>query len=505
MGTPPRATLRNSWPSFEQKKTTFELLGKKLFPSQLKASEWIIGPRLQPKVVQVMGGERAGKSHWTACEVASLVPWCELIFFVGQEYENTEAEFNYLTENMRRLGVLADVSTPKRASWHMDIISGTHIETRSFTRGPDTLITTGKAPDLVVLCEAGLLDEENFLAAYARVAERRGAVIMSGTMKRAKPWYVALYRELQSDDNIYNGKSYSFPTWENISVYPKGMDDPTLQALRMALGDDLFRERFGAEPVPSPLLVFGREFSYKDHVRKVGYDPLLPLWLAVDPGYAGAYAVLVVQAASNSDVRVIDEFYQQYATWHDAVSWLRNRPYVEKSGGLITNISRAVMDIAGGQHHGDRSQIEQWRDSTGIEFLTQVVPIETGINRLRDFLRSPFNGQPRITIDPSCEGLIWELTEGERYPQDVLGNPIREQPVDAHNHARKALSYLLVNAFGESDFARPLPNKPGTNMYSSVGPIEEPAMTRSPAGGIRFLKPRAGTRRLWRGLPTETA
>lgn len=456
-----------AWPTWTQKRTTMRHLRATLFPAQDEASRFLTGPRTVPSVVQVIGGERAGKSQWTAYETVMLMPWCDLIFLCGLEYDNTRREFEYVEEALRKLGALKSVNKPRRAQWEMISATGCRIATLSFTRGVDAIITTGLAPDLVVLCEAGLLDLEHFNAAYARVAEKRGAVIMAGTLKRAKPWYVALYRELQTDANPYHGRSFSFPSWENQTVYPRGRADETIKAMEQALGDLVFRERFGAEPVPSPLLVFGHEFAYATHVKHVDYDPDLPLWIAVDPGYAGAYAVLIVQAASASDVRVIDEFYRQYATWDEAVAWLRERPYVHQNEkGRILNIERAVMDIAGTQHHGDKSQVERWRDTTGINFLCQPVPIETGISRLRDFLRSPFNGKPRIAIAPRCEGLLWELTEGEQYPKDSAGNPVKEAPVDANNHARKALSYLLVNAFGVSDFSQPLTVKPGANPFA---------------------------------------
>ncbi len=481
----PRATV---WPTLTAKMRTWRRLGVQLYPAQLAASTALAGPRDRPRVVQVIGGERAGKSQWTAHEVTALLPWCDLVYLAGDNYANTEREFEYIEDNLRRLNVLAAVRKPQAGQWDMTCATGARIATLSFERGADALIATGQAPDLVVLCEAGLLDEDHFLAAFARVAERRGAVILSGTLKRARPWYVALYRQLQSSDNPYAGRSFALPSWENLSIYPAGRNDPTIKALEAALGDVLFRERIGAEPVPSPLLVFGREFDYAKHVRKVDYDPALPIWIAVDPGYAGAYALLVVQAASASDVRVIDEFYRQYETWDKAVDWLRQRDYIRQDGNRITNVELAVMDVAGRQHHADKSQIEQWRDATGIEFRCEPVSIETGISRLRDFLKSPFNGQPRITIAPRCEGLLWELAEGEQYPRDQAGNPIKERPIDAHNHARKALSYLLVAAFGESDFAAPRQVRPGHNPFADKTSRVGVELVRTEAGRLMFAR-----------------
>lgn len=50
-----------------------------MFPSQLEASRVLVGKRTAARVVQVLGGERAGKSQWAGYEVAALLPgatWC---------------------------------------------------------------------------------------------------------------------------------------------------------------------------------------------------------------------------------------------------------------------------------------------------------------------------------------------------------------------------------------------------------------------------------------------
>jgi len=445
------------WPTWAEKQVTLTRLGVSLFPNQEAASHYLCGTRSVPSVVQIIGGERAGKSDWAGNEMTCLMPWCKLIYIAGAGYENTHPEYEYLEDNLRRLGALEKPLKPKMGAWSLETHWGereiTRVETISFSKqGSDALIATGKAPDLIVLCEAGLLEEAEFIAAYTRVAERRGAVLAIGTLKRSKPWYVALYRQLQQA-NDYNGKSFSFPSWQNTVIYPGGEHDPAINALRNALGPTRFIERIGAEPVPSPLLVFGQEFDYNLHVKKCYYEPELPIGLACDPGYAGAYALLVIQTPSSSEVRVIDEFYEQYATWDKCVDWLRSRPYIKQTEqGWLQNINRAVMDIAGTAHHGDRSQVEQWRGETGIKFRTNPVPISLGISRLRDFLRSPFAwDMSRLQIDPKCEGLIWELQEGEQYPKDAEGNPIREYPLDANNHSRKALSYFLIDAYGRGD------------------------------------------------------
>ena len=439
------------WPTIQHKQAQFKRFGYTPHPGQAPAHEALEVDRDESQVIQVIGGERAGKSTVAAHEAAALVPWSSLIFLAGESYENTEPEFAILLADLRASGNLASSSTPKKGQWQAFTTTGCEIRSVSFARdGPDALIATGKAPDVVLLCEAGLLDFNHFLAAFGRVAEKRGLVLASGTLKGAKPWYAEKYREFQGE-NTYNGRGVSVPSWANLSVYPGGEGDPVIQQLRKAYDDLTFRERFGAEPVPSSLLVFGRQFRHEDHVKEMEYIAGLPVEIAIDPGYAGAYAVEVVQWVGASEVRVIDEWYQQYATWHEAVEWMRKQPWGDQVKG-------GVGDHAIHQHHADRSQYEQWL-SAGVSLRSQPVSIADGIDRMRSFLRSPFTGTPRLMVDPRCKGLIWELASGEMYKPDPDGRPLSEKPIDRDNHARKALSYWLIDHFGRRDMTRRRPPK----------------------------------------------
>lgn len=446
------------WPTRRQKQRLFEEFGYEPSALQARAHEMIRPGLGLPQVGLILGGERAGKSHVTGYEAAALAAfWADLVFIAGVEYDNCEPEFEYMTEALDRIHLVEGTSKPKRGQWFAWLSTGCEIRTISFRqRGPDALIATGKAPDLIVLSEAGLVQFSHFQAAFTRVAEKRGAVLAAGTLKAALPWYAEKYRQFQGD-NPYHGRAVSLPSWGNPVVYPGGRQDPTILAIEATFKDMdwQFRERFGAEPVPSGLLVFGREFSHELHVKAQEYDPELPVEVAIDPGYAGAYAVLVMQWTGSSDVRVIDEFYQQYATWDVAVTWVKGLPYAER-------IKAGVGDVAIHQHHADRSQFENWQAS-GIQLRSQAVGIQDGIDRMRSFLRSPFNAQPRVQIDPRCTGLIWEYGR-ESYPADQDGQPAKERPIDNHNHARKALSYWLVDHFGVSDMERPKA-KPGRRRF----------------------------------------
>ena len=153
----------------------------------------------------------------------------------------------------------------------------------------------------------------------------------------------------------------------------------------------------------------------------------------------GAYAVLAV-AKRGAEIFVLDEVYMQYAIAAHVIDECKRRswwPYV-RSG---------VIDIAGRQHHAAPSQIQIWAAQANLPLRSHRVWINDGIDRLRTFLRDPGSGEPRITFSPRCQALIGEFAN-YRYHEPREHRPISEMPIDADNHAIKALCYWLFDRFG---------------------------------------------------------
>ena len=115
------------WPLLSQKSATFYRLNYTPNPYQ-----WPIH-RSPADVVQLVGAEGAGKSHVAASELVANVPWCNLIYIVGQNYTNTHAEFNYMVQFLLQLGAVKidAISTPKQGAWTMQTLTGCTIKTLS--------------------------------------------------------------------------------------------------------------------------------------------------------------------------------------------------------------------------------------------------------------------------------------------------------------------------------------------------------------------------------------
>jgi hypothetical protein len=390
---------------------------------------------------QVAGGERGGKSYWTAMEMlAWLCATDGPVWIIGPTYELARPEFLHLVPAAQQCDLLepGSLSMPRSGPCSFRTRLGAQVVTKS-GQDPETL--AGIAPAGVAMVEAAQQGYEVFLRLRGRVAETRGPLVMSGTFETSLGWYPEVWQRWQGD-NTDGGKSFSLPTWSNLAVFPGGRDDPEIRALEATYPPDVFMERFGAVPCPPATLVF-KEFSHIQHV-KACYGPQLwdhadsvQCW--IDPGWAGAYAVEAV-ALQHGQVFNFDEIYAQGRTAQDIIGEITQREWWPK-------VSRLVIDVAGGQHQGMESHIEIWQRLTGKPVVAQPVPIPDGIQRHRTFLRDPASGESRLYHDPRCKGIIREYGQ-YKYAEYKEGRPERELPIDADNHGLKAIAYGLVANFG---------------------------------------------------------
>jgi hypothetical protein len=214
-----------------------------------------------PSMVKlVAGGERGGKSRLGGTEIIANTPDGSLIWIVGPEYEQAQAEFQYAYEDFQTLGALdGRASMPDTGQWHMCLKGGVEIETKT---GQEVMRLAGKAPSGILMVEAGQQPFDVFLKLFARTAEGRargeGWLTLLGTFEKGRRWYAELFRQMQGP-NQYGGRSFSLPTWSNLAVFSAGRNDPAIKAIEAGLTAEMFRERFGGEPVAHEDQVFRGE------------------------------------------------------------------------------------------------------------------------------------------------------------------------------------------------------------------------------------------------------
>ena len=233
-------------------------------------------------------------------------------------------------------------------------------------------------------------------------------------------------------------------------MYPGGKEDPEILALRDNSPDQFFLERIEGIPCPPTGLVF-TEFRADLHLDDVKYEPGLPVHIWMDPGYAGAYAVEVVQIV-DEQVRVIDEVYERGLVTDEIIRVCQSREWWQ-------DVQFGAIDVAGTQHQAMAAPTEVWLKQTGLYLANQRVRINEGTERLKGFFKpDPLSGRPKIVISPRAAGVLSELgaapnpfdgqTRVYKWKTDRDGNIVGQSPEDKYNHGVKALIYGIVDRFG---------------------------------------------------------
>ena len=397
----------------------------------------------------VAGGVQAGKSMVASKYLIGRFLENDepgLYWLVAADYERTRAEFEYLVEDFASMGLLKEAS--KRVDPGRIILADdTRIETKS-AKDPRTLAM--RAPNGIIGCEASQLDLETFHRLRGRCAPKRGWMFLGGTFEGSLGWYPQMYQAWQHSSNVEE-QSFSLPSYSNQYLYPGGRQDPEILSLEKVSSDDFFMERIEGIPSPPKGMVFS-EIRPDLHVQDVEYEPDIPVHLWIDPCYAEAYAVEVVQVV-NDQIRVIDEIYERDLITDEIIEIAQSKVWWKDA-------KFGVIDIAGTQHQAMAAPAEVWMEKTGIYFDSQKIKISDGTERLKAFLKTdPIEQrEPRIVFNPKCEGILSEFgiqpnpfdgqTRAYRWKMDRDGTIVGETPEDRYNHGIKAVTYGLINRYG---------------------------------------------------------
>jgi len=398
----------------------------------------------------VAGGERAGKSRFSAIEPVLYIldnadKPDKLIWFVAGIYELAKPEFSYTFDDLTALGMVQQSYLPRLGSKEASG-PGYRMVTKS---SDDVLRLAAEAPDYVVMCEAAQQTLEVYLRLRGRVAEKRGYMTLSGTFEGSLGWYPEKWREWQHA-NADEGVSFSMATWSNTKIFPGGRDDPEIKALEASYPEALFQERFGAVPCPPSTLVF-QTFDWDTHTRDdiVDWEDFAgEIELAIDPGYHNPYAVLACWRVGDV-IFVVDEIYRTKTLGEEIISIAKKRPWWR-------HVTGGVIDVSARAHVAQKSQIEIWEEQTKMYLRSQFVPIEDGITRYQSFLSAPgyagenVHGLPGARIFYDRKFCPHAIAEHGKYKYGDINErrATSEKPIDRDNHALKAMAYYLVDVFG---------------------------------------------------------
>jgi len=274
-------------------------------------------------------------------------------------------------------------------------------------------------------------------------------MFLSGTFEGSLGWYPQMFTAWASGADK-DARAFSLPSYTNMHLYPGGVNDPEIQRLKEVSSDDFFMERIEGKPSPPKGLVFP-EFRPDAHISEVEYEQGDPVHLWMDPGYAGAYAVLAVQV-KGEQLCVIDEIYEQGLVTEDIIAIAQTKQWWR-------DVRFGVIDIAGTQHQAMAAPAEVWLERTGLYLSSQKIRINEGTERLKGWLKiDPKTHAPRIVFNPKCHGILSEFgsapnpfdgqTKAYRWKTDREGNIVGEIPEDKYNHSVKAVIYGLIDRFG---------------------------------------------------------
>lgn len=398
------------------------------------------------------GGERAGKSFAAALDTLALALLNGYgdYWIIGPTYALSRAEFDYIADAAASLALPISFlynppnpALPRHLSIQFPNSPPINFFTRS-ARDPRRLAATPAHG--ILLAEAGQLPYTLFTKALGRLAQTRGFLTLAGTFETGFIWYRDLFKHWQPLASNPNSQyaAFSIPTWANRSLFPLGRNDPEILLLESSLPHNIFLERYGAIPASDHYLVFP-EFNPQYHVSPIAsFNPDLPTYIFVDPGYfPSAYAVVAAHFLPNPDglptILIFDLIYEHYHTTEQII-------YSALSKQWWPTTREGVIDIAGTSHHAAKSHREIWHALTGIYLYANNVPILDGIEILRTFLSSPSPQSPRILFNPSLSPIFREFAN-YRKPTSSDGSIVSDLPIDRDNHALKAIAYGLFHYF----------------------------------------------------------
>lgn len=169
-------------------------------------------------------------------------------------------------------------------------------------------------------------------------------------------------------------------------------------------------------------------FDQTVHVKPCGWPPVRTI-ITVDDGYTDPCAILRLDIDHDGRVHATDEVYKpglSVSAKIDAV-----RAMGGESATIIYDAAAAVIGAELRQHFAD------------VIACDKRTPIVEGCHLVRERLKDPGDGRPRLMIDGGCANLIREF-EAYEWSKRRDGSG-KDAPIDQYNHALDALRYAVVH------------------------------------------------------------
>lgn len=385
-------------------------------------------------------------------------------WIVGPEYSDAEKEFRVFYNDMLRLGAEFDhpgtYYDANGGNMNVSMFGGRFLVSAKSAKYPGTLV--GEGLQGVILAEAAKLKEvvwTKFIRPTLADYAREGSWALMSSTPEGKNWFYRQYmRGLSTDPADSEWYGLRAPSWKNPVVFPLGKDDPEIMELRRDMTKEKFKQEIGAEFTEFVGRVF-KDFSEETHVRRIPYDPSLPVFLALDKGFRAPSVVLFLQMDVFDNVYVIAEYYQPDRTAEEIAQDVLEDP---KLGPLVRVARVGYPDPASPEWSAtlEKAWSVKMMGGTGGE-------LQPRLDLIRRWLRpAPYELEdghpekiPKLLFDQDCFQTIREFND-YRYPEtrDEQKTDPSENPMKKDDHTPEAIGRFFIghlrNQFQESSTSR---------------------------------------------------
>lgn len=374
-------------------------------------------------------------------------------WIVGPEYVDAEKEFRTFYNKAKRLKMPFDKPgtyyNTKAGDLQVSLWGGRFLVVGQSAKHPENLV--GEGLHGVIMAEAAK-QKRRVWEQFVRptLADFRGWARFNSTPE-GRNWFHELYMKGITGDPGW--ASFRFPSWANTAVFPLGEKDPEILQMKADLTDEVFEQEVEAKFGQYVGRVF-KEWDEDWHVRRVGYRPELPVFVASDYGWTHPTVLLFIQIDPFDRVHVVSEYYQTHRRTEEVVADLRNGVQDSLHPTLVTAARDLFPDPEDPKASNELGEKLRWRimGNTGG-------PLKDRLNLIRKWLKDenphlPYghpDRAPQLTVEPQCKNLQREM-DAYKYPErKAEASNGKDEPMDKDNHAPEALGRFFAGYYGDED------------------------------------------------------
>jgi|SRR5579862_3262750 len=433
----------------------------------LKPSQWEVF-NCDKRFRILVAGRRFGKTFLAAVE-AIRAAWGpgRLVWYVGPTLKQAKRIFWKLIKELTRPYW---ATTPNETDLRIELTCGGTI----CVRGADNYdALRGDGLDFLLLDEfASMSPEAWFEVLRAALADKQGGALFIGT-PHGHNHFFDLFEAAQE-----------LPDWERFQFTTEQGGNVPRQEVEIAkreMDERTFLQEFQARFENTGVGLAYYAFERQNNVRRIQYDPKVPLFWALD--FNTGLGCSVLGQIVNGTVYVLDELILPDSNTLEACDEFLARTLKWTSGPelpvapadsgeeaqeYLDELERRLQpppliiyiygDATGTQTKSSASRTD-WqivRDFFGrytdryhaaFQVPSANPPVKDRVNCVNAML-SNFAGQHRLFIDPRCKHLLRDL-EQVSWKADPYGNPLAELDKSdrTRTHVSDALGYLIARVF----------------------------------------------------------